>query len=109
MCKEGKKHGCIPTDMHYSFHQRCSPFLYNMQVLILFLYPLSFLISKRRMWRQIPIGSLDRVYDETGNTGMESVHTIYLGSGLRRVIPYVLLCLVIHDEGIPRAEDYNDV
>ena len=62
-----------------------------------------------QLTEQIHVRSLDRVHDEIRSTRTEFAHTIYSGSGLQRVIPYILLLLVIHGEGIPHAEDYNGV
>lgn len=49
------------------------------------------------------------VPDEIGSTGTEPAHTSYLGLGIRRVILYIPLLLVIHGDGIPRSNGYNGV
>ena len=54
---------------------------------------------------QNTVRSLDRVPGEIRSTGMEPARTSYLGSGLRRVIPYILLLLIIHGDGVPHARE----
>jgi hypothetical protein len=56
---------------------------------------------------QNTVRSLSRVPDEIGTIRTEPAHTIYRGSSLQRVIPYILLLLIIHGDGVPRAREYN--
>ena len=55
------------------------------------------------------IRSLGRGPSAAGSLRSEVTRGVYPGSGLRRVIPYVLLVSVIHGGGIPRAKVYNGV
>ena len=53
--------------------------------------------------------SLSRGPSAAGSHGSEVTRGVYPGSGLRRVIPYILLMFVIHDGGIPFVRSYNGV